>query len=78
MIERYLGDREKEAEYSFIQELKEAFKVRNFVAWVIIYFFYQSAVVMMTGSVHYIGRYILPGGSAWWSTYCYSALDLVC
>ncbi|MFX1255367.1 MAG: MFS transporter [Promethearchaeota archaeon] len=64
MIERYLNDREKETETSFIQELKEAFKVRNFVAWIIIYFFYQSAVVMMTGSVHYIGRYILPGGSA--------------
>ncbi|MFX1534727.1 MAG: MFS transporter, partial [Promethearchaeota archaeon] len=63
MIERYLDDREKDSEYSFIHELKEAFKVRNFVAWIIIYFFYQSAVVLMTGSVHYLGRYILPGES---------------
>lgn len=65
MIKRCLEDRKMEAgRSSFVLELKEAFRVKNFVAWIIIYFFYQSAVNMMIGSVQYIGDYVLPGENA--------------
>jgi len=63
MIKRYLDDRKTSETESFFNALKEAFHKRNFVAWVVLYFFYQSAVVSMTGSVHYIGKYVLTEGS---------------
>lgn len=62
MIERYMSETEKEQD-SFVTQMKEAFKYRNFVAFILLYFFYQSGVMSMTGSVHYIGDYVLPGGS---------------
>ena len=62
MIERYMAETENEQD-SFITLMKEAFKYRNFVAFVLLYFFYQSGVMSMTSSVHYIGDYVLPGGS---------------
>ncbi|MHA2226165.1 MAG: MFS transporter [Candidatus Hodarchaeales archaeon] len=64
MIERYFRDRKETTKDSFIRDLKSAFKERNFIAWIVLYFFYQSAVVLMTGSIQYVGDYILPGESA--------------
>ena len=63
MIKRYLDDRKTSESTSFFNSFKEAFRKRNFVAWVVLYFFYQAAVVSMTGSVHYIGKYVLIEGS---------------
>ena len=63
MIQRYLTDRSQKADESFLQALKEAFRERNFVAWIVLYFFYQSAVVSITASVEYIGDFILLGAS---------------
>jgi GPH family glycoside/pentoside/hexuronide:cation symporter len=61
MINRYLIDRKTEEQASFIRELKLALRERNFLAWIVLYFFYQSAVVSMTASIQYIGDYILAG-----------------
>ena len=62
MIERYLEDRKKGEEESFFSELINALKERNFAAWIILYFFYQSATVSFTASMLYVGDYILPEG----------------
>jgi GPH family glycoside/pentoside/hexuronide:cation symporter len=62
MIERYLEDRKKKEEESFFSELFYALKERNFTAWIILYFFYQSATVSFTASILYVGDYILPEG----------------
>jgi GPH family glycoside/pentoside/hexuronide:cation symporter len=60
MIERYLEQEKgrKEAP-SFWKLLKEAFKVRDFMAFILLYFFYQSACLSMTASIHYVGDYIV-------------------
>lgn len=58
MIERFLKDREEKKDESFFGELKKAFRERNFIAWIVMYLFYQSAVVSITASVEYIGNYI--------------------
>jgi glycoside/pentoside/hexuronide:cation symporter, GPH family len=63
MIDRYMKSTEKEEE-SFLSQMKHAFKFKNFVAFILLYFFYQSGVMSMTGSVHYVGDYVLPGGSS--------------
>jgi GPH family glycoside/pentoside/hexuronide:cation symporter len=60
MIERYLQDRQMKQEDSFIKELISALRTRNFFAWIILYLFYQSAVVSLVSSIEYIGDYILP------------------
>ncbi len=60
MIERYLHDRQAKEEESFFGELVNALKTRNFFAWIILYLFYQSAVVSLVSSIEYIGDYILP------------------
>ncbi len=66
MISRYMFkvEQEKDQAASFFSEMKQAFKQRNFLAFVLLYFFYQSAAMCMTGSIHYVGDYILPGGSS--------------
>jgi len=63
MIRRYLEDRKASESTSFLNALKDAFSKRNFIAWIVLYFFYQSAVTSMTGSVFYIGKYILLEGT---------------
>jgi len=64
MIERYMtqeaGRKEKA---SLRSQLKEAFSSRNFLAFIILYFFYQSATISMTASIHYVGDYLLGGKS---------------
>ena len=62
MISRYLEDRKKKEEESFFSELVRALKERNFTAWIILYFFYQSGTVSFTASILYVGDYILPEG----------------
>lgn len=63
MIERYLEDRRKKENDSFFRELFKALKERNFAAWIILYFFYQSGTVSLTASIQYVGDYILMGES---------------
>lgn len=64
MIRRF---REQEAartvKVSFSKQLKEALSRRNFLAFILLYFFYQSATISMTASIHYIGDYVLGGKS---------------
>jgi len=62
MIDRYIQIADIKQD-SFITQMKDAFKFRNFVGFILLYFFYQSGVLLMTGSVHYVGDYVLPGGS---------------
>jgi GPH family glycoside/pentoside/hexuronide:cation symporter len=60
MIARYLEqERSREQAPSFWKILKQAFKVRDFMAFIILYFFYQSATLSMTASIHYVGDYIV-------------------
>ena len=64
MIGRYIaqeaGRKEKP---SLLAQLKEALHCRNFLAFIILYFFYQSAAISMTASIHYVGDYLLEGKS---------------
>ena len=67
MIARYLQENAnmKENEQKpepFFKQMKEVFKQKNFMAFVLLYFLYQSATLSMSGSMHYVGDYILPGG----------------
>jgi len=48
---------------SFLGQVKEALKRRNFLAFILLYFFYQSATISMTASIHYVGDYLLDGRS---------------
>jgi glycoside/pentoside/hexuronide:cation symporter, GPH family len=60
MIQRYLEQEKGRAEApSFWKLLREAFKVRDFMAFILLYFFYQSACLSMTASIHYVGDYIV-------------------
>ncbi len=69
MIARYLQENAKMKENeqkrgSFYKQMKEVLKQKNFMAFVILYFLYQSATMSMSGSVHYLGDFVLPGGAA--------------
>ncbi|TFG84289.1 MAG: MFS transporter [Spirochaetales bacterium] len=60
MIRRYVDQEKARVEApSFWKLLRQAFKVRNFMAFILLYFFYQSAMLSMTASIHYVGDYIL-------------------
>lgn len=48
---------------SFRQQLVGAFGHRNFVAFILLYFFYQAAVLTMQSSIYYVGDYLLNGAS---------------
>ncbi|HEY9054678.1 MAG TPA: MFS transporter [Rectinemataceae bacterium] len=48
---------------SFFSQVGEALKRRNFLAFILLYFFYQSATISMTASIHYVGDYLLEGRS---------------
>jgi GPH family glycoside/pentoside/hexuronide:cation symporter len=68
MIKRYLAeweqpDKSTVKQESFFKQLKKAFKQRNFMAFILLYFLYQATTMSMTGSVHYVGKYVLPGGA---------------
>jgi GPH family glycoside/pentoside/hexuronide:cation symporter len=64
MIQRYLDQEARRSEApSLVKQLKEALKRRNFLAFIILYFFYQSATISMTASIHYVGDYLLNGSS---------------
>ncbi len=64
MIKRYLDKTKNSKGESFFSQLKKVFKERNFVAFIILFFFYQSAMITLQGSIHYVGDYILPGGAS--------------
>ena len=61
MIDRYLEERREGArkEESFLAQLRGALSNRDFLAFILLYFFYQAAMLSMTASVHYVGDYIL-------------------
>jgi glycoside/pentoside/hexuronide:cation symporter, GPH family len=61
MIERYLAERRENApkEKGFFQQLVGALANRDFLAFILLYFFYQAAMLSMTASVLYVGDYIL-------------------
>jgi len=60
MIKRYLEQEKSRTEApSFFKLLKEAFGVRNFMAFILLYCFYQVACLSMTASIHYVGDYII-------------------
>lgn len=63
MINRYLEAKEQEKETQteepFFVQLFNAFKHKNFLAFILLYFFYQAGVMSMNASVHYVGKYIL-------------------
>ncbi len=65
MIGRFMRKvaEEKETDGFFVQ-MRRAFTHRNFVAFILLYFFYQSACMCMTSSVHYVGDYVLSGDSS--------------
>ncbi len=68
MIDRYLKKVAKEkregSQATFFGDMKQAFRQRNFLAFILLFFLYQSGTILMTGSIHYVGDYILPGGSS--------------
>ncbi len=60
MIRRYLvQERSRARPPAFFRQLSQALRTRNFLAFILLYFFYQSAAVSMTASIHYVGDYIL-------------------
>lgn len=66
MIERYMKsvDLLKDKEPSFMQNLKEVFKNRNFLAFVLLYMFYQACTLTVQASMVYIVSFILGLGSS--------------
>ncbi len=59
MIERYMKSVETEEKEGFFKQLRKAFTHRNFVAFILLFFFYQAATMSLTGSIHYVGKYFL-------------------
>jgi GPH family glycoside/pentoside/hexuronide:cation symporter len=60
MIRRYLDQERSRTEApSFRKLLKEALSFRDFMAFLLLYFFYQGACLSMTASIHYVGDYIV-------------------
>jgi len=69
MIARYLEEtakmkEEKQKHEPFFKQMKVVFKQKNFMAFVLLYFFYQCTTLSMTASVHYLGDYVLPGDAS--------------
>lgn len=61
MIGRYMAERGEGArkEERFFKQLVGALSNRDFLAFILLYFFYQAAMLSMTASVYYVGDYIL-------------------
>ncbi|MHA1419089.1 MAG: MFS transporter [Candidatus Heimdallarchaeaceae archaeon] len=59
MIERYLKSVESEEKEGFFKQLRKAFTHKNFLAFILLFFFYQAATMSLTGSIHYVGKYFL-------------------
>ncbi len=64
MIDRFMKSVKEEETEGFFSQMRKAFTYKNFVAFILLYFFYQSATMCMTSSVHYVGDYVLPGESS--------------
>ncbi len=66
MIDRYVKSVEqlKGQEPSFMKNLKEVFKDRNFLAFVLLYMFYQSCTLTVQASMVYVVNNILGLGSS--------------
>jgi glycoside/pentoside/hexuronide:cation symporter, GPH family len=60
MIDRYMAQQHGAArEKGFVAQLGGALSNRDFLAFILLYFFYQAAMLSMTASVYYVGDYIL-------------------
>ena len=60
MVRRYLDQESRRtAKVSLRAQVAEVFSSRNFLAFIVLYFFYQSATISMTASIHYVGDYLL-------------------
>jgi GPH family glycoside/pentoside/hexuronide:cation symporter len=61
MIERYLAEQRgtRSREKGFFSQLIGALANRDFLAFILLYFLYQAAMLSMTASVLYVGDYIL-------------------
>jgi glycoside/pentoside/hexuronide:cation symporter, GPH family len=61
MVRRYLAEHRKGArpEAGFFKQLLGALSNRDFLAFILLYFFYQASMLSMTASVYYVGDYIL-------------------
>ncbi|MBN1241402.1 MAG: MFS transporter [Spirochaetales bacterium] len=60
MVARFLGQEAARAKApSFVRQLAGALRCRDFAAFMLLYFFYQSATLSMTASIHYIGDYVV-------------------
>ncbi len=53
----------RERAVGFFSQLRAAFAHRDFVAFILLYFFYQAAVLTMQSSIYYVGDYLLGGRS---------------
>lgn len=64
MIQRFVDQTARESRRDpFYRQLKDAFAHKNFVAFILLYFFYQAAVLTMQSSIYYVGDYVLGGRS---------------
>ena len=64
MVQRYLDQESRRAAKASLKaQVAEVFSSRNFLAFIVLYFFYQSATISMTASIHYVGDYLLGGKS---------------
>ena len=60
VIDQYIATYDKEVKReSFIKSLKNAFKQKSFIAFIVLYTMYQTLVVSMTASLPYVVRFIL-------------------
>jgi GPH family glycoside/pentoside/hexuronide:cation symporter len=64
MVARYIEQEKSRVEApSFSRQLRDAFGHRNFLAFILLFFFYQAGVLTMQASIHYVGDYVLGGKS---------------
>jgi len=64
MIDRYLAQESARGSApSFFAQLRSALRDRDLLAFILLFFFYQSGVLSMTASIHYVGDYVLGGKS---------------
>ncbi len=64
MIHRFVKQQElikteSKQEHAFFPSMIRALRHRDLLAFILLLFFYQSGAICMTGSVHYVGNYIL-------------------
>lgn len=68
MKERFIKQqdfvKENKKEFTLLAQVKKLIKNRNLMGFLVLMFFYQSATMSMTSSVHYVGDYVLQTSSS--------------